>query len=100
MNFWAALLQHIEKNWVAIEATGGVLFVAFVSVMPKNPPSSLAEYWQWVREGLQTAIPAARPRQETHTETTVVTPTSTAKQEASSSSALPLQAQAPPQPKQ
>ena len=57
------ILNNIAKNWGTYTAAAGVLFVAFVSCMPKNPPASLAEYWQWVREGLQTAIPAARPHQ-------------------------------------
>ena len=57
---WKALVDHIMANYVAIEAAAGVLFVAFVSNMPKTPPASMVEYWQWVRDSLQTAIPAAR----------------------------------------
>ena len=56
-----AILDNIAKNWQVYTASAGVLFVAFVSCMPKNPPASMVEYWTWVREALQTAIPAARP---------------------------------------
>lgn len=61
----SALLDHISQNWVPISAAAGVLFVAVVSCMPPNPPTSMTEYWRWVRESLQTAIPAAR---RNHTE--------------------------------
>lgn len=56
----SALMDHIQQNWVAISAAGGVLFVAVVSCMPPDPPASIRDYWHWVRESLQTAIPAAR----------------------------------------
>ena len=53
-------LDNLAKNWGAYSAAAGVLFVAFVSTMPKDPPSNFAVYWTWVRSALQTAIPAAR----------------------------------------
>jgi hypothetical protein len=34
--------------------------VAIVSTMPIDPPHSFKDLWRWVREALQTAIPAAR----------------------------------------
>ncbi len=55
-----AIAAHITANLATILTAGGILFVAFVSCMPIDPPSSLVEYWRWVRESLQTAIPAAR----------------------------------------
>lgn len=58
--FLANLANQIAHHWVAVDSTAGVLFVAFVSCMPSNPPSRFADYWQWAREALQTAIPAAR----------------------------------------
>lgn len=54
------VLGYLQKDWAAIAASAGVLFVAFVSCMPLDPPASITEYWRWVRESLQTAIPAAR----------------------------------------
>lgn len=55
-----AIFNHIQQNMTAILASAGILFVAVVSCMPPDPPSSLRDYWHWVRESLQTAIPAAR----------------------------------------
>jgi hypothetical protein len=54
------IAENLAKNWAVYTASAGVLFVAFVSTMPADPPSRLAEYWKWVRSALQTAIPAAR----------------------------------------
>lgn len=53
-------LDNLSQHWHVYAPVAGVLFVAFVSCMPKNPPKSLAEIWTWVRSSLQTAIPAAR----------------------------------------
>lgn len=60
MNFWHAVAGNIQRNWGAYTAVVSMLFVAFVGTMPIAPPSSFTDLWRWVREALQTAIPAAR----------------------------------------
>ena len=60
MNIQHAILDNITRNWADYTAALGVLFVAIVSTMPIAPPTSFKDFWRWVREALQTAIPAAR----------------------------------------
>lgn len=48
------LAQHITSIGVG----SGLLLFTFINCMPAHPPTSLEEYWAWVREALQTAIPA------------------------------------------
>jgi hypothetical protein len=60
MTLWHAMLDNIQRNWGAYTAALGVLCVAIVSTMPIDPPHSFKDLWRWVREALQTAIPAAR----------------------------------------
>jgi hypothetical protein len=57
---WPAILNNLVSHWGAYSAAFSVLFVASVCTMPSNPPVSFRELWQWVRDALQTAIPAAR----------------------------------------
>ncbi len=52
--------ENIVRNWPAYSAALGVLFVAAVSTMPPRIPKTVQECWEWMRESLQTAIPAAR----------------------------------------
>lgn len=87
MNSTLALIAtHIERNWEIYTAAMGALFVAGVCMMPESFPKNAQDWWSWLRNTLQTAVPAARTRQEAHLATTVTTPTSTTTQEASSSS--------------
>lgn len=59
----ANLLNAIVLHWQADAIGGGVLFAAIVTNMPARMPASLQDYWDWVRESLQTAIPVRRPTQ-------------------------------------
>ena len=75
MNAWKALGENMVGHWGEYAATLGVLGVAVVSCIPERVPKSLQEWWTWMRESLQTAIPAARhpvfppgPATETSTE--------------------------------
>lgn len=79
MNVSTAILNHLEQNWAAISAAAAVLFIAAVSCMPPDPPSTMTEYWRWVRESLQTAIPAAR-RNNNHADPPPIQPEGPAKE--------------------
>lgn len=62
MNGLVAFLSH------HLAATGfgsGALIVAIISTMPQIRPKTLDDWWEWVRNSLQTAIPASRRQQET-----------------------------------
>ncbi len=80
MNFWHAIAENIAQHQGYYTAAVSALFVAGVCTMPPNPPLSFKELWQWVRDALQTAIPAARhtvipqPAEENHEEPEVVAP--------------------------
>jgi hypothetical protein len=58
--FWEAvgldLLQHLRSIGIG----SGALFVVFIHTMPRRPPESMVEYWEWVREALQTLLPIKR----------------------------------------
>lgn len=60
MNALSQLGAFLAYHWAAISAFAGVAAVAFVCTMPPNRPRSLDEWWTWLRNGLQTAVPAAR----------------------------------------
>lgn len=61
-----ALIDAVSTNLVqhltSIGVGSGVLFFAVVHNMPENPPASMQEYWTWVRDSLQTAIPVRQAR--------------------------------------
>lgn len=55
-----ALLQAVITHWQALGIGSGVLGVAVVSTMPEKIPATAQDCWTWIREALQTSIPAAR----------------------------------------
>jgi hypothetical protein len=57
---WIALQQHVARNAEAYIAGIGALFVASVCAMPAKIPASVQEFWTWLRDSLQIAVPAAR----------------------------------------
>ena len=63
MTIWHLILGNIERNWADYTAGLSVLFVAGVCVMPPKFPKSFQEWWTWLRDTLQTAIPAARHKE-------------------------------------
>jgi hypothetical protein len=75
MKLWQMILNNIMAHWGYYTGAAGALFVAGVCTMPPNPPVSFKELWQWVRDALQTAIPAAR-----HKEPVLPQPTDTLKE--------------------
>lgn len=57
----AALVRLITEHLATVfEVGSGALFIAIVSTMPKKVPTRFQDYWDWVRDSLQTAIPATR----------------------------------------
>ena len=56
MNLW----NQIASHWQAILTAVAVLYAAFVTAMPENPPQTLADYWTWVRSALQSSLPVHR----------------------------------------
>lgn len=66
-----AIQEHLTKNAEAYIAAVGALFVAGVCAMPAKIPGSIQEFWTWLRDSLQIAVPAARA---THITQTVETP--------------------------
>lgn len=54
--FWQFILAHQGVAGGAVAA----LFVAGVCTMPALFPKTAQEWWTWVRDALQTAVPAAR----------------------------------------
>jgi hypothetical protein len=54
------IISSLTAHWKAYSAAGVALFVAGVCCMPPNRPRSLDDWWTWIRDSLQTAVPAAR----------------------------------------
>lgn len=88
MNAWEIVQHHITSNLPEYLIFFSALLVAIVCTMPENPPASIREWWKWMRDSLQTAVPAARARNEAHSSSTVSTPTLTTTQEATESTAV------------
>lgn len=93
MNAWEIVQHHITSNLPEYLIFVSALAVASVCTMPKKCPllpedHPLQEIWTWMRDSLQTAVPAARARNEAHSSSTVSTPTLTTTQEATESTAV------------
>ena len=60
------ILDAIAKDFLthltSIGVGSGVLFFAIIHNMPEHPPVNMQEYWTWVRDSLQSAIPVRQPR--------------------------------------
>jgi len=57
-----AVAYNLYQHLTTIGVGSGVLFFAIVHNMPEIPPASMQEYWTWVRDSLQTAIPVRQGR--------------------------------------
>jgi len=57
----ATVANNLSTHLAAEGGVGVLLFGVFVHTMPPQLPSSLQEYWTWVRDALQTALPVRRP---------------------------------------
>ena len=54
------LLVFINQHMAATGVGSGVFIVALISCLPHNRPRTADEWYTFIREALQTAIPAAR----------------------------------------
>ena len=57
------VLQNLASHWQAYGAAATALSVAAICCMPAERPRSLDAWWKWMRDSLQTAVPAARAHQ-------------------------------------
>ena len=78
----AMLRDHIAKNFPEYMIFFSALAVAVVCTMPALIPKSTQDWWTWMRDAFQTAVPAARARTEQHSQSTVVNASGTSIQEA------------------
>lgn len=53
-------MQFVAAHWAATGIGSGVLVVAFISCLPPKLPRTADEWYAYIRESLQTSIPAAR----------------------------------------
>ena len=88
-----AIVNYVGVHWEEFTAAAGVLFVAGVCTMPQKMPMVRADHplqepWTWLRDALQTAVPAARARHEERSSSSTSTPDTTTTHEASASVAL------------
>ena len=88
-----AMREHFIQHLPEYLTTLGLLAVAFVCTMPQKMPGfpsdhPIQEWWTWLRDGLQTAVPAARARNEQHSSATLSTPLGTSTKEATASTAV------------
>lgn len=57
----AGLINDIRAHLEVVMGVGsGALFIAAVHTWPAVVPKSLQDWWSWIRDTFQTAIPAAR----------------------------------------
>ncbi len=73
-SFWHQVGVLIIQHLTAAGFGGGVLIVAIISSLPPNRPRTLDDWWHFMRESLQTAIPAARHPQSPQSPTQPVDP--------------------------
>jgi hypothetical protein len=85
---WGIIQQHLTANAEAYLALASAIVIASVCTMPENPPATFRDLWAWLRNTLQTAVPAARARNEAHSSSSVSTPTTSSTQEATASTAV------------
>lgn len=52
--FWQGMAQHMAAYGIG----SGVLIVAIITTWPQVPPKTWMDWWTWIRDALQTAIPA------------------------------------------
>ncbi len=85
---WAVLQQHIARNVPEYITFLAAVMIAAVCTMPEDPPKTFRDMWRWLRNTLQTAVPAARAQTHASTQTVTQTPTET-KVETTASSTTP-----------
>lgn len=65
---WAAIQQHMLKNLPEYITLFTAISIATIVTMPEIIPKSFQDWWTWLRNALQTAIPAARAARNANTD--------------------------------
>ena len=86
------LQQHFVQHLAEYLSFIGVLSIAFVCTWPVMIPKTGQDWWTWFRDAFQTAIPASRARQESHSQSSTQTPNSLTTQEATATKTVDPQA--------
>jgi hypothetical protein len=60
MNFWQTVGNNINENWKVYSSAIIWFAVAVGTSMPEKFPSTVQEVWDWLRNSIQTSLPAAR----------------------------------------
>lgn len=64
---WEGVQAHVMRNLPEYLTFVGALAIASVVTMPKMIPTSIQDLWTWLRDALQTAVPAARHQNQNPT---------------------------------
>ncbi len=72
---WEALRVHIVTHLPEYISLVSLLVIAFICTMPEMFPKTWQDWWSWLRNGLQTATPAARAQSHASSQTVTQTPT-------------------------
>lgn len=56
----SSMVAFYQSHETLILSIGGVAMGAMIHTMPKKIPSNAQELWTWMRDGMQTALPARR----------------------------------------
>ena len=84
-----AVIDHVTRHETIYLGALSAVGIAGVCTMPALIPKSIQEWWTWIRDTLQTAVPAARAaRTEAHSTSTTTTPTTSNTKEATVSTAV------------
>ena len=65
MELFHALSIYLAQHLNYILGAIGIFGFAAINSMPKNPPESFRDLWDWLRESCQTAIPVNRSLRQT-----------------------------------
>ena len=60
---WQDVFNFLNNHWTQMGLGGGVLGIAAIHTMPKVRPRTLDEFYAWIRDAFQTAIPAGRAKE-------------------------------------
>jgi hypothetical protein len=91
---WEALRLHIVAHLTEYISLVSLLVIAFICTMPEMFPKTWQDWWSWLRNGLQTATPAARAQSHASSQIVTQTPTTT-KVETTASSTEPPKTETP-----
>ena len=61
MNHSIHVIGWLLQKYPSIDAGLGALVMATILSMPEKIPSRLQEWWTWMRDSLQSAVPNRRP---------------------------------------